>query len=596
MQTITLDIETYFDKQYSLKKLATYEYIRDPRFKVHGVGVKINDRPTEWWTDDIEGKLKAIDWANTCLVGHNLYFDATILFEHYGIVPARRLDTLSMAKALLPTGESCSLDNVASLLGLGHKIAGTLKATEGVYDLDPDLLARLGTYCIQDVELTREIFLKLSPHIPPDELDLIDMTLRMATAPRLEIDLDTAIQAKEDARIAREQAIEACGYPKEILTSNKKFAALLTELGIAIPTKISPATGLPTPALGKNDTGFIELTQDYPEHEKLWVARKYAKSTIGESRAARWEYLATHGSRKLPFPLSYYAALTGRWGGMEINLQNLPRGGLLRKAIIAPKGYSIVVADSAQIELRVNAWFAGQEDILEILRTGKDLYKEFAAKHFNIPVDEVTKDQRGFAKICILACGYGQGWRKFQQLCAIGPMGMPPLRISDAEAQEVIANYRAVHHKIAAMWKTLDSVLGSMTVEGINEAFGCLRVQHERLQLPNGLWIDYSGLRITENGWMYGDKRVAYTYGAKVCENIVQALARIVVANQMLAADKLEHFHVVGMVHDEIIGIAPTEHADAVAKQLVEIMRIPPTWAEDLPLDAEAGWDRCYSK
>lgn len=596
MQTITLDFETYFDKQYSLKKLATYEYIRDPRFKVHGVGIKIDDQPTEWWTNEIEGKLKAIDWANTCLIGHNLYFDATILFEHYGIVPARRLDTLSIAKALLPAGESCSLDNVATILGLGHKIAGTLKATEGVYDLDPDLLARLGTYCIQDVELTREIFLKLSPHIPPDELDLIDMTLRMATAPRLHVDLDMALQAEQEAIDERAATIKASGYSEKILSSNKQFSQLLADLGIEPPTKISKATGEETEAFGKSDPEFIELMGAHPEHQALWEGRLAAKSTIKMTRAKRWVYLASQGSKTMPMPLNYYGAHTGRWSGMDkLNVQNLPRGGALRKAIHAPKGHVVVVADSSQIEMRINAWFAGQDRTIERFKDPDyDPYREYGAIRFGCTEAELSKDLRQFSKAVVLGCGYGMGPSKFKHFCASGPLGIPPMYITSDEAAAAVYGWRNLNAGIVGMWRKLDDLISTMLIQDADIEFQCLRIQHERIQLPNGLWLDYSDLRATESGWLYGKN--SSLWGGTLDENIIQALARIVIGEQMLQIDRLDDVQVVGCTHDEIISVCPEEIAEDVYNECVRIMSIPPVWAEGLPLSADGGWARNYSK
>ena len=188
MQTVVLDFETAYGKGYSLRTMATHEYVRDSRFKIHGVGIQIEGNEPEWITDHIGDRLKAIDWSNSCLIGHNLYFDGSILFEHFGIVPARRIDTMALARGYFNRDTSCSLDNVASLLGIGNKIKETLSDVKDQWDLEPELLSRLGEYCLQDVKLTKEIYERLINKLPASEVDLIDLTIRMSTDPVLEID------------------------------------------------------------------------------------------------------------------------------------------------------------------------------------------------------------------------------------------------------------------------------------------------------------------------------------------------------------------------------------------------------------------------
>lgn len=408
MQTVVLDFETAYGKGYSLRSMPTHQYVRDARFKTHGVGIQIEGNEPEWITTNISNRLKAIDWANSCLIGHNLYFDGSILFEHFGIVPARRIDTLSLARGFFDSDQKFGLDAVAQMLGLGHKIGGTLNETKDKWDLEPELLARLGEYCLQDVKLTKEIYDILIQAYPANELDLIDLTIRMSTAPILEIDQTTAIRAQFEAEDDQAKAIKDSGVPKTILTSNPQFEAHLVSLGIAIPKKISITTGKETSAMGKNDPEFIELMGQYPELSHLWKGRLEAKSSIGVSRAKRWNFIATHGSRKMPMPMVYYGAHTGRWTGTDkINVQNLPRGSLLRKAIHAPKDHVILVADSSQIELRMNAWFCGQDDVLQTQREGKCVYSLMASKLFDRPAEDIYKEKgndRQFGKIVILGC------------------------------------------------------------------------------------------------------------------------------------------------------------------------------------------------
>jgi DNA polymerase len=597
---VTLDFETYYAKDYSLKKLGVLQYVRDARFKVHGVGIQIDDQPAEWWTDNIASKLQSINWSAATLIGHNLYFDATILFEHYGIVPARRIDTMSIARALLSSDESVSLNNVASACGLGHKIAGTLDATKGIRDLDPDLLAQLGVYCLQDVALTRQIYDHLSPHVIDSEKDLIDLTLRMATAPILELDQSMCRQALIEAQEKQQAAIANSGVDKSILSSNDKFAKHLESLGLIVPTKISLRTRERTYALGQNDPEFIELMVNNPQLNPLWAGRAAAKSSINVTRAQKWEFIRSHGSCKMPMPLNYYGAHTGRWSGMDgINVQNLPRGSLLRKAIHAPDGHVVIVGDSSQIELRMNAWFSGQTDVLEAQRKGECVYRKMASAIFDKPANEVTADERQFGKIVVLGCGYGMGPKKFKHFCASGPLGMNPIQLSDQEAGDTIAAYRKANPAIVKMWRELDDLIATLQLATTLEdppIFKCLSLQHEKIVLPNKNSLIYENLHDSRGGWRFGDKAQHPLWGGTLLENIIQALARIVVADQMLLVDKLPGVQVVGCTHDEIIAVCPERYAEIRFNQMIGIMSQPPSWAPDLPLAAEGGWARNYSK
>lgn len=595
---ITIDFETHYSAEYTIRKLGVINYIRDPRFKIHGVGIQIDDQPAEWWTEDLANKLAAIDWSQAKLICHNMLFDGSILFEHFGIEPAAYADTAALARGLLPPKYSVSLNSVATTLGLGNKIEGTLESTKGLTDLTQKHLAQLGKYCLEDVRLTRAIFDMLYAAYNANEQNLINLTCRMACAPRLTIDVALSTQALESAIANKESAIAASHVEKSTLTSNPKFANYLSSLGLDVPTKTSLRTNKNTPALGQNDPEFIELMTAHPELSHVWEARQEAMSNIGESRAKRWIQLGTTGSKLLPFPLVYYGASTGRFSGTDsINVMNLPRGGLLRKAITAPAGFKLVVADSAQIELRVNAWFASQHETLNALRDGTDLYRAFAASFFNVYPEDVSKEMRSYAKAVILGCGYGMGHKKFIHYCASGPLGLDPIKITEENAAKTILHYRNTHNAIAGMWKKLDQVIDLMSLPTINKEFGCLQILHEELKLPNGNSMYYPELEPTEDGWIYNKSRgMRKLYGAKLCENICQALARIIVTEQMLAADQIPNVRVVGMVHDEIICLAPENKADEVLTTLLETMSTPPSWAKNLPLAAEGFVSQRYDK
>ena len=626
---VTVDFETYFSSEYSLrnKDLNTSEYIRHAEFKTQCVAIKHGDNPVAWYRDrDAATALNNIDWSTAALLSHHTAFDGFILSHHYGIRPAYYLDTLSMARALHSNAIGASLDTVAGFYNLGNKLPDVLTKTKGVRELSDDLMSQLGTYCAVDVELCRMVFDKMIDGFPEKELDLIDLTVRMFCDPVLRIDIPRVQIELQNEQIERLRLINESGVTLPELSSADKFAAALAAAGAEPPTKISPTTNKTTWAFSKTDLEFLELKEHPSERvRKLVDGRLAAKSTIGESRANRFLSVGRDG-QLLPVYLNYFGAHTGRWSaGNKMNLQNLKRGGELRRSILAPEGHALVVVDSAQIEARMTAWLAGDTQLLDLFHAGEDVYKHMASQIYTIPVEQVTKDQRFIGKIAVLGLGYGMGWRKFQHTLATGAMG-PKVDLSDGECHRIVSMYRLTRGAISTLWREMDLVLNRMVLrrEGPIK-HGVLRFDSEcRIWLPNGLYLQYPFLTAE-----YDEETQRYTnlqyydyekgikrrltgqfnkgdgkkiYGGLLTENIVQALARIVVGEQML---KISHRlqsednkirRVVTMTHDEVVVCVPQDEADATLEMMLTEMRTAPEWCSDIPLNAEGGWDVNYSK
>lgn len=605
-EIVTLDFETYYDKTYTLAgKMNMSEYVRDDRFHAHGVGIKRGNKETLWYTGkNVPLALKEIDWSKCAMLAHNTPFDGFICSHHYGIVPALYLDTLSMARAAHGHHTRHDLDTIAKLHGFAGKVRqDALADTKGKAQLT-DLESRaLGAYCVDDVNDTYGIFWKIYDHIPDDELKLIDLTTRMFCDPVLEIDIPRVKAELEGELGAKAAALVKSGAAVEDLMSNDKFATLLKKAGVNPPMKVSPTTGKMTYAFAKSDLDFQQLVNSpNPKVAALCDARLRVKSTIGETRAVRFLEAGKDGM-KLPILLNYSGAHTHRWsGGNKMNLQNLKRGGELRKSILAPKGYVVVVADSAQIEARVLAWLAQQMDIVNAFASKQDVYKLMASAIYNKPVEQITDDERFIGKICVLGLGYGMGPKKLQATLKQGVMG-PPVNISFEECQRIVNIYRSKNFKIRNLWKVMDSIIASM-LSGASGEFGPLAYGRGYIRLPNGLFLQYYGLHadaevrydelvVTEATYLTRRGRTKI-YGGLLTENVVQALSRCIIAEQMLAVS--ESYRVVTMTHDEIVAICPERQADRCLSDMLEIMSTPPEWAKDLPLAAEGGWDVCYSK
>jgi len=604
---VTLDFETHYGKDYTLSgKINTSEYVRDDRFHVHGVAIKKGNGKTLWYTGrNIALALKEIDWSKTAMVGHNTAFDGFITSEVYGHKPAFYVDTLSMSRATRGHATRHDLDTVAKAFGHGGKVKrDALANTKDKVQLTKDEEAKLGGYAVDDVDDTYRIFWDMYPHVPDDELRLIDITMRMFCDPVLEIDIPRVKAELENELGAKAAALLRSGAQVDDLMSNDKFARLLQAAGAQLPQKISPSTGKLTYAFAKSDLAFQDLMKNGNDKVRaLCEARLKVKSTIGETRANRFLEAGRDGM-KLPILLNFSGAHTHRWsGGNKMNLQNLKRGGELRRSILAPKGHVVVVADSSQIEARVLAWLSQQMDIVNAFATKQDVYKLMASVIYNVPVEDVTKDQRFIGKICVLGLGYGMGPQKLQQTLKQGTMG-PPVDISEDECRRIVGIYRQKNWKIKAFWKKMDQVITNMTL-GIESKEGPLEVGKGFVRLPNGMFLQYFGLHgtaeitrddlvMTETTYLTRTGRTKL-YGGLLTENVVQALSRIIIAEQMLKIHDAG-YRIVCMTHDEIICVVPAKKADKALAHIIEIMSTAPDWAPGLPLSAEGGYDTSYSK
>ena len=413
MDILTIDFETYYSQTFSLSKLTTEEYIRDPQFETIGVAVKRNGEPSEWFAGtkaQTKRWLDKWDWDNSVAVAHNAMFDMAILNWQFDIRPKRIADTLSMARAVDGPDAGNSLAKAAERHGLGVKGTEVLNALgKRRIDFTVEEMARYGDYCINDADLTYELFLKLMQGFPTSELRLIDLTLRMFTEPALELDAKALKTHLDDVQTRKARLLDKALVDKEQIMSNPKLAELLTMLGVVPPTKISARTGKEAFAFAKNDEEFKALLDhENPIVQAVVAARLGVKSTLEETRTERFIDIANRGP--LPVPLRYYGAHTGRWSGEDkINLQNLPRGSALKKAVLAPEGHVFIDCDSSQIEARTLAWLAGQDDLVEAFDKGEDVYKIMASSIYGVAEKDVTKDQRFVGKTTILGAGYGMG-------------------------------------------------------------------------------------------------------------------------------------------------------------------------------------------
>ena len=662
---VTLDFESYWDVDYTLRKMSTSEYVRDPRFKAHMVGIKIGKRKTKVVpTTKIRALLKTIDWTTHDLLCHNTAFDGFILSHHFGVVPRTYYDTLSMARGLHSNDIGASLDEVAQYYGVGNKIANVLEQSKGVLVLGKKLYTDTAEYCAMDVDLTIQIFEKMLDAYPVNELKLIDMTIRMfcdpilkVDIPRVEKELERELKYREDLMSSivdvtkydikellkgpAERALEGTErmmlMVKRIIGSNEKFADLLRAEGIEPPVKISPAwmkkpssertdEGKWAYAFAKDDSDFTDLPERHEEwatdlnlnHKKdiaklvvrqerirnLVDCRLAVKSTTNITRSERFLKAGADGM-SLPVGYAYYRAHTGRWGGNnKMNMQNLTRGGELRLSIQAPKGHVLVVGDSGQIECRVNGWLWGQDDLMDAFRqadagVGRDAYCKFGDSVYGREITKDDKMERFVGKVSVLGLGFQMGAPKFQITLAKGALGGPPVFFDLDRCKTIVNTYRRKNHRIVAGWEICKGIIEDMAA-GRSGVYKCLSWEAEKIWLPNGMCLKYPDLkkRVGDKGWdewTYQSKtQRKKIYGGLLCENIVQALARIIVAEQLLIVAPKRR--VVMITHDEGVLAVRKASAEAAFRELIKAMRTPLPWCMDLPLNSEGGYAENYSK
>lgn len=612
MSLVTIDFETYYSKEFSLSKMTTESYIRDPQFEVIGVSVKIDSGGIRWITENIGEELKALRLEEHQVLCHNTAFDGAILSWIYDIHPKFLFDTLSMARPLTGLTVGGSLRALSKLFGLGEKgteIYNTLGKRKK--DFTRSELDAFGVYCRQDVNLTYHLFKKLLPYTTKGELVIIDMMLRMFTEPKIVLDKPRLEAHLADVRAKKQELLSRIPFTKDQLMSNNLFAEVLKSLGVTPPTKISPTTGKETFAFAKTDDGFKELLEHPDERvQAVAAARLGTKSTIEETRTERLIGIANRGP--LPILLNYWGGSTGRASGGDFcNFQNLPRGGEIRKSLIAPSGHMVCACDSSNIEGRVNAWFCGQADLVKHFAEGNDVYCELASKIYGRKITKADKKERFVGKTATLGLGYGTGWKKLQGALKNGGADM-----SDAECQRIVEIYRSSNYAIKDMWRYCEDMLSNMVAGYSGELGVGTRLKYEpgKVMLPNGMFILYPELRYRaeandkeEKGYSYRRKNFrTKIYGAKVLENLIQALARIVVFDQMgRIAQKLKEKggnsngkirQVVLTVHDEVVVVVPEEEAEETKAMMEEMMRVRPSWAPGLPVDCEGGIGKSYGE
>lgn len=611
MDLITLDWETYYSKEYSLGKMSTEAYVNDKRFEAIGVGLKINSDEPIWHSGPMHTYREFLcdHGVHKCgMVAQNTMFDQLVNQVHFNIHPPVLFDTMGMAQAMLkPYLRSVGLAAILKYLKLGID-KGTYVASaigKRLADFSDNELVEYAQYCKDDCEGEYRVFKYLAKQMPREELEIIDLTLRMYLEPQLGLDRSTleAVLADEQDKKEKLMAKLPADVQRSDLMSNPKFATLLQNLGVDPPMKISPTTDKPTWAFAKNDPEWKDLEEEYEFHPivaPILAARTGVKSTLQETRAKRLIEIATLYP-KFRIPLRYYAAHTGRYGGMQmINCQNFkridpknPSRVQMRYAITAPKHHVVLAGDLSQIEARITAWLAGCNILTKAFAEGRDVYSEFASLLFGRTITKANEKERFIGKTCILGLGFGMGNAKLR-----GSLRKDDIKLTEAESVSYINTYRNTYSEIPALWRFCTEALEIIRHGGKRRIGPCMAMENT-IALPNGMPITYHNLRWIENpkytGWVYDfGGRTRTIWGGKVVENMAQSLARIKIMDALRQVRKELGLRTALQAHDELVMCVLERDAEQIAKEVERILVIPPNWAPDLPLAAEVMWGPTY--
>lgn len=655
-KNLFIDIETY--SSVDIKESGAYKYIESPDFEILILGYALDNGPViivdlaqgEEFPEEFEEALLDPECVK---IAHNAVFER-LSFKRIGYnVPAEQWYCTSVKAAYC--GLPLSLENVSKVLNLTDKKLDTGKALIKYFSCPckatrvngmrtrnypwhaPEKWEMYKEYNTYDVLAEREIFYKLERHIIPNierEMYVLDQNIN-----------DRGILV--DMELA-ESAIDVDNTYTALLTQQ---AQQLTGLeNPNSPTQIrqwiEKQTGHAVLSLSKEI--MPDLFKEFADHpaviELLNIRKKLSKTSIKKYYAMLNCAMKDHRVRGT---FQFYGAnRTGRWAGRLLQLQNLSKNHishievprelirdrdwesvemmyddvadilsqLVRTALIASPGKVFSVADFSAIEARVISWLANEEWRMEVFRGDGKIYEATGAKMFNVPIESITKGSvlRDKSKISELALGY-EG-----SLGALKRMGGERMGLSDTEMMSLVRKWRMANPAIVDMWHEIDEASKEAVRYQRPVSCTCRNIifdcdgEFMTVQLPSGRKLYYYGPRFKDKkiGKSVAPTRVLCyegvvqetkqwgeidTYGGKLTENIVQAIARDLLGSSMLQLEAAG-YHPVCHIHDECLVEVPEENAQMYYEEMARIMGTPPEWASDLPLRADGYTTPFYLK
>lgn len=598
MRIVTIDFETFFSDDYSLSKMTTEAYLRDPRFEPHGAAVKFGPEHRAKWYDAAELRqvLSQVDWSQTAVLHHHAAFDAAILNWHYDIRPRFIFDTLSMARHNLGNHISVSLESVRKHFNMPSKTTPyNLFKNKHWHEMSPETRRLVGEGAEDEVESIWAIFKLLGQTFPAEEYEVIDITLRMFTEPVLRADTGMLAGIWQAENTRKRDLMEELGVNEDDLQSAGRFAELLRAEGVEPEMKDGKNGAIY--AFAKTDPFMTSLLEDEdPRISGLAEARLGVKSTFLQTRVEALGWMVSRGP--MPVYLNMYGAHTTRWsGGDGVNWQNL--NAAIEKAVSAPEDYWSYQIDASQIECRILNMVAGQTDKVDEFRNGLDPYVGVASAFAGFEVNKTDYPElRQAGKVVELQAGYGSGGPKIRQTLRV----KAGIHINDEEAMRYRDAYRETHPRVVELWGAAGRMI-SRLAGGDPTDWGPVHIRDGKMFLPNGTWIDYTTLEYyrddeyddsywrlkTRKGWVK-------IYGAKLVENLIQALARVVISQAMVRIRR-NGYRIINTKHDSMWILIPRDGREQEHIRYIESeMRVEPAWLPGIPLDAEGHLGERFSK
>lgn len=678
-EILVLDFESYYDVDYTLSKMSTVEYVADLRFEFTGLGFEILNHPkasgpkfitwphVEWAIQRLQ-KLFGKSLHNCTLVAKNCKFDMLILAEKFGVYPAYPIDIEDLSRTY-DSRMSQKLKDLAPYFKL-DKPKGDTKQFKGLHygEMSEQQRSNLAEYGRTDIEDETALLKILLPCVsdPKFELALARHTLNMYLKPVFELDYGLADEITKKMDTELERTLDSVHHTKKEISGTLSFTEILLAALSVLPVRenLPVKAGKPgknmvallgsprvIPALAKTDEGFKQLLNHKDENIRNLMKAKVAikswpnwikrvNSMVAQCKAS---------GDKLRIPLKYYGGHTGRWSGTEkINVQNLggrgrgtelhPLIGQVRNLLIAPDGYKLTIVDSAQIEARLLAWLAGQDDLVKGFADGEDIYSVFASTLFGEkvwkPTDEEKKTpegslanvRRGFGKDAILGCGYGMGANTFFERCRENDS----LRLLFDSGEydwdfidSLIKTYRKTYDRIPALWRSIEKAfrfvckypnqvmcyqLTSPLYSNISDVKMYVHsggtAANDKLvfwksgltvniQLPSGRVLYYHHAKVNSKGDISYDH--GKLWGGTLVENIIQAIARDLLGYWILKCEKSD-YPIILTVHDEVVSYSLDNDVEQTLQRMIDIVSTGPDWSTGLPLGAEGNISRCYVK
>tara|TARA_R100001443_G_scaffold74722_1_gene82364 strand:- start:2927 stop:4690 length:1764 start_codon:yes stop_codon:yes gene_type:complete len=587
MKTYALDFETYYDKDCSIKKLGFNCYFSHPDFDAYKLSVVGDDG-----TSFVGCPKEEFDWSileGHRVLAHNASFDESLYL--FGV-------TKGWWPSVKYAEWHCTAD-LAAYCGLPRSLKG---ATSVLYDLemdkstrdnmagkrwedmDEDFKKEVDEYALKDSEYCLDLWRDLQDKWPEDERGISRIN-RLCMQRGVPIDAEELKKQKENINIKLFEAENNIPWLDTATPlSRKAFNEECRKMGLEPPVSLSMT----------DDDANAWIKKHGHEYKWIGAVRDYRRINSLKRKLESFDN-ATMDDGRYYGGLMYFGAHTGRFSGSggNLNLQNLPRGELLgtnlRKLISPSKDKKLIVADLSQIEVRTLCWLSEDTETLEVIRNSDDIYEGFACQ-FNL-WDESKgslKDEdpklRHRVKTMVLGCGYGVSANKFSMISGM----------SIDEAMHSVRLYRTSMKKVVGLWNTIQRKL--------HIAYS--KKEDFILELPSGRQLNYGKIKTTiqNNRRNYvamltkGAKKIPIRlWGGLLAENISQALARDIFSDMLVRLEQAG-LKVIFHVHDEFVIEIEKEEAQKGLDKVLDVMKTPPPWISDIPLDAEGKIVTEYEK